>query len=124
MIVVFASLRDKGKHKGTVYTSCVSFLGQYENLDLFTPSKRLVYGWKCGQGDIRFKAYPPLTSDDYVKGYASLLKSRSQEVRTFIDSIQEDITICCFCKEGAFCHRRLLAKWFKSYRPELDVRLY
>jgi hypothetical protein len=46
------------------------------------------------------------------------------EVRAFIDGIEGDVTICCFCKQGEFCHRRLLAKWFKSYREDLEIALF
>ncbi len=40
-------------------------------------------------------AFPELLMIDYKKKYGS-------------------ITLCCFCKPGAFCHRVLLAKWLES----------
>jgi len=69
--------------------------------------------------------YKPISEGEYIRGYADVLKSRGTQVRAFIDglNLEEDITICCFCSPKAFCHRRLLARWFKSYRPELVIEL-
>jgi hypothetical protein len=124
MIVVFASINDKAYHKGTVSTMCVTKLGTPGNLDIFTPTASIVFGHKCYNGDSRYKQFTPVDDETYIRIYANLLKSRSQEIRVWIDALEEDNTLCCFCKYGVFCHRKILAKWFKSYKPSLDIMLY
>jgi hypothetical protein len=91
-----------------------------------TPTAALVYGYKAWQGDDRFTGqYQPISQGEYIRGYAGVLKKRGAQVRAFIDSLDpnKDITICCFCPPQAFCHRQLLARWFKSYRPDLVIKL-
>ena len=125
-MIVFASLSARSSHRGRVVTCCVSRQGKLNNIDCLTPTADLVYGYKAWRGDSRFTGrYQPISEDEYTRRYAALLKARGEQVRAFIDSLDlnKDITICCFCPPQTFCHRRLLARWFKSYRPELVIEL-
>lgn len=122
--VTFACINDKGHHAGKVYTSCVTLLGRKDNLDIFTPTRQLVYGHKYAHGDARFKDYKPVTDEEYTERYAALLKSKGAKIRAWLDALNEDVTITCFCPRGKFCHRRILARWVKAYRRDLNVVLY
>ncbi len=124
MIVVFASINDKRHHRGSVYTMCVTRIGKPDNLDVFTPTATIVYGHKRYAGDTRFLNYQSVTDREYTRIYAQLLKERSVQVREWIDNITNDVTLCCFCRRGTFCHRYILAKWFKSYREDLEIQIY
>lgn len=122
--VVFASINDKSHHKGKVYTACVGLLGKPNNIDMLAPTAAIVYGHKHNTGDMRFRKYAKVSDEQYERIYASLLKGHRTQIQKWINTIDQDITICCFCPSGKFCHRQLLAKWFKSYRSDLNVVLY
>ena len=122
--VTFASINDRVHHRGTVYTACTTLVGKERNIDVLSPTKELVYGHKSYTGDTRFRNYPPISNQEYTRQYAKLLKSRAVDIRKWIDSIEGDCTIVCFCPSGKFCHRVLLSKWFKSYRSDLNIQLF
>lgn len=122
--VTLASINDKQAHRGTVYTACVKPVQGIPNLDIFTPSREIVYGHKRYTGDTRFSSYAPVTDEQYKREYARLLRSRADDIRSWLDALDEDVTICCYCKQGTFCHRTLLATWIRSYDERFIVDLH
>lgn len=123
VVVTLASLNDRAAHKGTVYTACVKPVPGIPNLEIFTPSKVIVYGHKRHTGDTRFSSYAPVTDEQYKREYARLLHSRASDIRAWLDQLAKDVTICCYCRKGNFCHRVLLARWIAAYSDRFTVDL-
>jgi hypothetical protein len=127
MAVYFSRIGDVKNHHGLVLSMCMKPISGYRNIECLAPTEAMVYGHKAGKGDKRFVGrYKALSDCEYTVEYRALLAERRVEVRKFIDGLElaRDYTLLCYCPEGAFCHRRLLAKWFKSFRPELEVVLH
>lgn len=116
MSIYFSNINTKEHHHGTVLSMCMKPITGYKNVECLAPTKELVYGHK----------YQGKSNEWYEQGYRKLLAQRSAAVRSFINglNIERDYTLLCYCAEGKFCHRQLLAKWFKSYRPELEIILH
>jgi len=51
-----------------------------------------------------------------------LMMERWPAVKQWLDSLNGDVYLCCWCTTG-FCHRYLVAKLIQKFRPELEVRL-
>ncbi len=123
VVITLASINDQAAHRGTVYTACVKPLPGLPNLAIFTPSKAIVYGHKRYKGDTRFSSYAPVTDEEYKREYARLLRSRAAAIRAWLDGLTADVTICCYCRKGLFCHRVLLAQWIAAYSDRFRVVL-
>ena len=61
--------------------------------------------------------------EEYLKKYNEIL-SRLDPKQTvaIIESISrgKDVALCCYEKPGDFCHRHLLAEWFKKNGYEVE----
>lgn len=101
--------------------------GQPQNLKFLAPTREMVYGHKRSQGrtESYYQKYEAITDKQYTDMYRALLKSRWQTVKSWLDSLKTDETIalCCYCGEGQFCHRQLIAQMLKKWRPDLVVEL-
>lgn len=41
--------------------------------------------------------------------------------RRLVSDYSEDVTLLCYERPGDFCHRRIVASWFESHMPEIEV---
>src|SRR5437016_2469833 len=83
---------------------------------LFAPSWELVGGHKLytaistnkAEEIARWKKYQPLDNDQYTERYYEIVRAKYREHQAlFVKLLDQDRTLCCFCKSGAFCHRHL-----------------
>ncbi len=73
---------------------------------VFAPTKEMVYGFKNGQ----------ITRSDYENKYYSMMLESYRLHRyawNYLLSFRE-LTFVCFCPANAFCHRVILANYFKQ----------
>ena len=77
------------------------------------PTCEIVRGYKAGK----------ISEQEYVESYVELLRGRYRPLRAWLDSIDEDVTLCCFEREGEFCHRLLVAWVIGRMNPGWEVRL-
>jgi Protein of unknown function, DUF488 len=113
-MIVLCSVNDKQWHKGRCYCTTVGSMPScYERLDVLAPTWELVKKYKYSGQDEQL----------YTDGYRRLLAGRWSQVKAWLDSLRtdEDITLMCFCREGWFCHRKLLAKMIEKWRPDLEL---
>ena len=93
-----------------VYTSTVRYNGP-DRLDItvktgnraFAPTWELVLGFKKGA----------LSWEDYSWAYRVLMLKSYRDNRAEWDALlqRDQVTLVCYCKDEAFCHRWLLANY-------------
>lgn len=89
-----------------VYTMTVKPLPGIENVACFTPKRVMVYGYK------QYAGWPAVSEAAYTKAYIDLLNSRKYAIYRWYKAIRtQDVILCCFCRPGNFCHRRLLYQY-------------
>ena len=107
-----------------VYTSQYRYNGP-NRLDItvksgdktFAPTWDMV--WKHKRGEI--------TDEEYTKMYYDLMRKSYRSHRKRWEEVlhMKRVVFVCFCKPGAFCHRRLLAEIFvklgASYEGEIPI---
>jgi len=55
--------------------------------------------------------------------YRQLMLERWPAVKRWLDSLDSnDVYLCCWERTG-FCHRFLVAKLIRKFRPELEVKV-
>lgn len=105
-----------------IYTSRIAYRGT-DRLDTTVKSgkglgKLLAPTWKLVGGIKRFETrgrdsrwlnYSPITQEQYIDGYYDLIRERYKaNITPFLELLRrETLTVCCYCKAGAFCHRHL-----------------
>lgn len=57
---------------------------------------------------------------EYTRIYKTLMRARGHEVIVDILKGTPEITLACYCKPDAFCHRKLLAQIFVKTAEEMD----
>ncbi|MGC9515592.1 hypothetical protein [Methanocrinis sp.] len=67
------------------------------------PTWRLVQAAKSGAID----------EDEYIRRYREGVLSKLDPATVYAD-LGEDAILLCWERSGAFCHRRLVAKWFEE----------
>lgn len=74
---------------------------------VFAPSWEIVMGVK--KGDI--------TEDEYTEIYKQLMRDSYQANRSRWDEVanMDQVTVCCYCPDGCFCHRYLLVEMFRAH---------
>lgn len=80
------------------------------------PSGRILWGYKDGT----------VSKEQYTKEYLENLERNKTTILREIDSIKvlaarsgkKDIVLLCWCAKGAFCHRRLFARWYEEKTGE------
>ena len=77
----------------------------------FAPTWDMVMGLKNGT----------LTEQEYTEQYRQLMiKSRTEHYHDWWSLLlRDEVTLVCFCRKGAFCHRVLLAKLLEEWYPNL-----
>ena len=65
-----------------------------------------------------------ISEEDFTNAYRTLIVRRWSHVKQWLDqlSLDDEMYLCCWEKEG-FCHRYLVAKLVKHFRPDLEVRV-
>ena len=65
-----------------------------------------------------------ISEDEYTAKYHDLMVKRWPAVRRWLDSLDpnQDMYLCCWERTG-FCHRYLVAKLIRKFRPDLEVRV-
>lgn len=54
---------------------------------------------------------------EYTRRYLNQLNGQKERILTQYKTLQEkhpDAVLLCWCRPGAFCHRRLLAEWLET----------
>jgi len=69
--------------------------------------------WEMVRGLISGALLPEQYSKQYGDIIGNVSKESWEELLSFA-SHRGSITLVCFCKPGAFCHRVLLAKWLDA----------
>jgi len=52
-----------------------------------------------------------LTAEEYTAQYLDILESRRAEILEWVSGLPGVITLRCYCRPKAFCHRVILAQW-------------
>ncbi len=80
------------------------------SLPFLFPSVELLSAWRAKQID----------EVEYTERYRAQIKDSWSQVKKWLDSLkpEKDLTLVCWERKGEWCHRNLLAKLAKSYRPD------
>ena len=115
-IQCFASLPLSRVRAGKVYSLALSHprnVGVYRSISCLAPTWPMVKGFKDHQ----------INEAEYTDQYRKLLVRRWPAVKRWLDSLDsKDVYLCCWERTG-FCHRYLVAKLIRKFRPELEVRV-
>ena len=107
-------------------TGNFSYDGNHKNavsVALYPPAwfKGQIFKELAPTGDmIRGKHDKSMSNGEYEKKYFDLLKKRNITPKKIVEELGENAVLLCWCKKGAFCHRRLLARWFEE---ELNMHI-
>jgi hypothetical protein len=64
-----------------------------------------------------------ISETEYTAKYRKLMVKRWPAVKRWLDSLDsQDVYLCCWEKTG-FCHRYLVSKLIRKFRPDLEVRV-
>jgi hypothetical protein len=117
-ICSFFSLPIVDERIGKVYSLALSFP---KNIGPVAGTVRCL----CPTWDI-VRAYKArqITEEEYTAKYHDLMVARWPQVIRWLRSLQsdQDIYLCCWERTG-FCHRYLVAKLIRKFRPDLEVRV-
>ncbi len=111
----FDSLPWKRFREGKVYSIALSHpknAGVDGEVDCLKPTWKMVRGFKQRR----------LSEEEYTEMYRKLICRRWPAVKRWLDGLERDAYLCCWCTTG-FCHRYLVAKLIREFRPDLEVRL-
>lgn len=93
------------------YTSLIAYRGT-DRLDTTVKSgaglgRLLAPTWTLVGGIKHWNGYTPLTHEQYIDQYYTLLRARYKADPTpFFQLLERDqLVICCYCTVGTFCHR-------------------
>ncbi len=114
-MIVICSISDRQYHVGTVYATTMKPIGGLPLIECLRPTKALVYSIKYGG-----------RSDEwYEDGYRRLLAARWPAVKAWLASLKADehATLVCYCPQGAYCHRHLIARMLALHRPDIDLAI-
>jgi len=90
--------RDVGRVEGTIRCLC--------------PTWQMVKDYKARR----------ISEEEYTDQYRELVIERWPAIKKWMDSIavNDEVYLCCWERTG-FCHRYLVAKLIRRYRPDLEV---
>lgn len=96
LLVYTAQLRYSGADRLDVTVKGKDPVGKH-----FAPTWDMVNGWNSGK----------LTEPEYTTEYMEMMRRSYRDNRMVWDELlsREEVTLCCFCRPGIFCHRILLA---------------
>ena len=85
-----------------------------EHLQDLSPSSSLLSDYRKGMG-----------WDQYVRRFtAEVLVQHSDMVKDLAERARgEDLTLLCYEREPAYCHRRLVALACRMYEPDLELHI-
>ena len=65
-----------------------------------------------------------ISEAEYTKQYRELVIERWPAIKKWMDSIavSDEVYLCCWERTG-FCHRYLVARLIRKFRPDLEVTL-
>lgn len=114
-------------------------------LAFLAPTWDMVSGLKAYAGVPKFKGFKPMSYEEYIAAYRRLLiVERKQEVRTWVSTLNNydtQLDLYCYCDPMPagfpiqaeeltedlcrqwFCHRWLVYKLLRSWRPLLHMCL-
>ena len=74
--------------------------------------------------DVKAFKNSQISEEEFTAHYREHLKKNWREVKRWLDSLQQsdEMYLCCWENQG-FCHRILVAKLIRHFRPDLKVRL-
>lgn len=60
----------------------------------------------------------------FTDAYRTYVSQNGRTILNWLDTLQPDdeLYLCCWEPQG-FCHRQLVAKFIRHFRPDLEVRL-
>lgn len=120
--IVLANVNAKRYYAGIVYSMCAQPIAGCKNLDIFTPTKAMVYGHKKFAQPNNPKwnfVKVPVSDEEYTAQYLTILERNKAEIIVGLKRIKSKVTFLCYCLEGEFCHRRILAEWLKPVLEEI-----
>lgn len=131
-MIYTAQLSAKAHHHGECYCTSVGSMAGFDSahwLMFLAPLDSMVKAHKNATGTWarnRYKVSPEIQAAadaKYTKEYFALLLTRWAEVKAWLRSLsaEQDITLLCYCREGDFCHRHLLADLIRKYRPDILI---
>lgn len=111
-------LRRHGKLKGKVYSISNSELRGVQvdgKIRCLVPSWGLVSRYK----------HEGLSEEEFIDRYREELRRNWKNVKRWLNGLEDDdeIWLCCWEREGEFCHRRLVYKMLVKWRSDLKVEL-
>jgi uncharacterized protein DUF488 len=96
-----------------------------KNLAFMAPREDMVKGHKhhAHPEEKRWQAWAPLTDEQYTQQYRAIWDANIGKIMEWYGILPNDATIilCCYCRPGDFCHRRLVAGWFGEIAEALGV---
>ncbi len=124
-MIVLCSVNDKAHHVGKCYCTTVGLMDKkYERIECLVPYWN-GYGFSKGWGIVKGHQTGKVSDEEYTKVYKYILGNKQNwpKVKAWLKSLRadEDITLLCFCREGKFCHRQLIAEMIRKWRPDLEV---
>jgi hypothetical protein len=117
-ICSFFSLPIEDQRIGPVYSIANSYPRNVGHVDgqvkCLVPPWDAVQAFKNGQID----------QAGFTARYREHLKTNWPQVKAWLDSLQpgDELYLCCWEPAG-FCHRILVARLIRRFRPDLTVRL-
>jgi len=115
-IAAFGNLPLVKFRRGPVYSIALSHpsnVGVHATVNCLTPTWDMVRDYKARR----------ISEAEYTAKYRKLMVKRWPAVKRWLDSLgDQDMYLCCWETTG-FCHRFLVSKLIKKFRPELEVRV-
>lgn len=111
----FSTLPLARARMGKVYSIALS---HPSNVGVHASVKCLMPTWDMVRG---FKRHT-MTKEQYTARYRKLMVKRWPAVKRWLGSLGDDAYLCCWEPTG-FCHRYLVAKLVREFRPDLKVRV-
>ena len=117
MRLITASFFDKARHEGKII-SIANSAPAHAHIDstwkTVVPPWRIVKGFKSGE----------MGWTKYELEYTTMLNVHESSILSVMEKHRnQDITatLCCWEKDNANCHRRLLAEWLIKHGYEVEV---
>ena len=117
MRLITASFFDKARHEGKIISIANSH-PKHLHIDntwkTVVPPWRIVDGFKSGK----------LGWERYEQEYMMMLDAHESSITYVMDKYKNrdtTATLCCWEKDNANCHRRLLAEWLIKHGYEVEV---
>lgn len=103
-------IKNKSKAKGLFYD--ITYMSGNR---IFSPNATLLTKYKMNQ----------ISDTEYTKEYIRLMKENIKIYTKQWDDLvnSEEVTLACYCKNQAFCHRYILVDILKIYCKYKNIKL-